>query len=125
MDDMDDMDDERHEFMDSMPEPNQSHVQLLELRKRFVIYLARLDEQIRRAAIKEEMDRVTTDTDRSEIDWLEKHVAQVEEPLTDITEPSGNTSMHGDVNADSTPMTAPTVTSGKLVRGRRGAKRNV
>ena len=54
------MDDEREdEFMDSMPEPAESHAQLLELRKRFVIYLARLDEQIRRAVIKEEMDRVT------------------------------------------------------------------
>ncbi len=72
------MDDEREdEFMDSMPEPAQSHAQLLELRKRFVIYLARLDEQIRRADIKEEMDRVATaDTERTDIDWLQMHVAQ-------------------------------------------------
>jgi|ERR1019366_4401354 hypothetical protein len=77
VDDMDDRDDEREdEFMDSMPEPTQSHVQLLETRKRFVTYLARLDEQIRRATIKEEMDRVVTDTDRTDIDWLEEHVAQ-------------------------------------------------
>jgi len=72
------MDDEREdEFMDSMPEPAESHAQLLELRKRFVIYLARLDEQIRQAEIKEEMDRVVTaDNDRTDIDWLEEHVAQ-------------------------------------------------
>ena len=115
---MDDMDDEREdEFMDSMPEPTQSHAQLLELRKRFVIFLARLDEQIRRAAIKEEMDRVTTDTDRDEIDWLEEHVAQVEEPLPAIVYPRGNTWTHRD--ADSTPLTASTVTSNKLIRGRR------
>ena len=126
MDDMDDMDDERDEFMDSMPEPTQSHAQLLELRKRFVTYLARLDEQIRRAAIKEEMDRVvTTDTDRTEIDWLEKHVAQVGEPLPDTAYPRENTWTPRDVNADSTPLTASTVTSNKLVRGRRDAKRNV
>ena len=120
------MDDEREdEFMDSMPEPTQSHAQLLELRKRFVTYLARLDEQIRRAAIKEEMDRVTTDTDRAEIDWLEEHVAQVEEPLPDIAYPRENTWTHRDVSADSTPMTASTVTSDRLGRGRRGAKRKV
>ena len=123
---MDDMDDERDdEFMDSMPEPTQSHAQLLELRKRFVTYLARLDEQIRRAAIKEEMDRVTTETDRTGIDWLEEHVAQVEEPLTAIAYPRGNTWTHRDVNADSAPLTDSTVTSNKLVRGRRGAKRNL
>jgi hypothetical protein len=99
---MDDMDDEREdEFMDSMPEPTQSHAQLLELRKRFVTYLARLDEQIRRAAVKEERDRVTTDTDRIEIDWLEKHVAQVEEPLPDTAYPRENTWTPRDVNADS------------------------
>jgi hypothetical protein len=123
---MDDMDDEREdEFMDSMPEPTQSHAQLLELRKRFVTYLARLDEQIRRAAIKQEMDRVTTDTDRAEIDWLEEHVAQVEEPLPAIAYPSGSTWTDRDVNADSTPLTASTVTSNKLARGRRDARRKV
>jgi hypothetical protein len=120
------MDDEREdEFMDSMPEPTQSHAQLLETRKRFVTYLACLDEQIRRAAIKEEMDRVTTETDRTGIDWLEEHVAQVKEPLPAIAYPRGSTWTHRDVNADSTPLTASTVTSNKLVRGRRGAKRNV
>ncbi len=121
------MDDEREdEFMDSMPEPIQSHAQLLETRKRFVIYLARLDEHIRRAAIKEEMDRVvTTDTDRAEIDWLEEHIAQVEEPLPAIAYPNGNTGAHRDVNADSTPLTVSTVTSSKLVRGRKAAKHKI
>jgi hypothetical protein len=113
------MDDEREdEFMDTMPEPTQSHAQLLEMRKRFVTYLARLDEQIRRAAIKEEMDRVlTTDIDRTEIDWLEEHVAQVEGPLPETTYPSENALAHRDANADSTPLIGSTVTSNKPVGG--------
>ena len=113
------MDDEREdEFMDTMSEPTQSHAELLEMRKRFVTYLARLDEQIRRAAIKEEMDRVlTTDIDRTEIDWLEEHVAQVEGPLPETTYPSENALAHRDANADSTPLIGSTVTSNKPVGG--------
>jgi hypothetical protein len=122
---MDDMDNERgDEFMDSMSEPTQSHAQLLELRRRFVTYLARLDEQIRRAAITEKMDRVvTSDIDRSEIEWLEKHVAQIKEPLPDIAYQTGNIWTNQDVNASSAPLT--TVNSSKLVRRRKGAKRKV
>lgn len=117
------MDDEREdEFMDTMPEPTQSHAQLLEMRKRFVTYLARLDEQIRRAAIKEEMDRVvTTDIDRTEIDWLEEHVAQVEELLPETAYPSENALAHRDATADSTPLRS-TVTSNKPA-GSEGVRR--